>query len=49
MPHLQLTTGFETYLYTLVDGIIEHIAFTIDSIVITTDVNYYIIRYDEIK
>lgn len=49
MPHLQLTTAFETYLNTLVDGIIEHISFTKDYIVITTDVNNYVIRYDEIK
>ena len=49
MAHLQLTTDFETYLYSLVDGIIEHISFTKDYIVITTDINNYIIRYDEIK
>ena len=49
MPHLQLTTDFETYLYNLVDGTIEHISFARDYIVITTDVDNYIIRYDEIK
>lgn len=49
MAHLKLTTLFETYLYNLVDGTIEHITFCRDYILITTNINNYRIRYDEIK
>lgn len=49
MPRLQLTTDFETYLYTLVDGTIEHISFTKDYIIITTDIDNYKLYYNELK
>ena len=49
MPHLKLTPEFETYLYNLVDGTIKQILFARDEIIISTNINNYIIRYDEIK
>lgn len=49
MPHLQLTTDFETYLYNLVDGTIEYIILARDYITVSTNIDNYIIRYDEIK
>lgn len=49
MPHLQLTTDFETYLYNLVDGTIEHISFARDYIIITTNIDNYKIYYNDIN
>ena len=49
MPRLELAPEFETYLYNLVDGTIKQILFARDEIIISTNINNYIIRYDEIK
>ena len=49
MAHLQLATEFEAYLYTLVEGTIDRVIFTRDYIIIQTNINNYIIRYNEIK
>ena len=49
MAHLQLGTDFETYLYNLVDGTIEHITFARDYIIVSTNIDNYKIYYNEIK
>ena len=49
MPRLELAPEFETYLYNLVDGTIKCVIFARDYIIISTDVDNYIIYYNEIK
>ena len=49
MTKLQLTTGFETYLYNFVEGTINNIIFARDYIIVQTDVDNYKLYYNEIK
>ena len=49
MARLQLTTGFETYLYNFVEGTITNIIFARDYIIVQTDVDNYKLYYNEIK
>lgn len=46
---LQITTDLETYLYNYVEGIITHIVFTLDDILVTTDVDNYRISYNKLS
>ena len=49
MTKLQLTTGFETYLYNFVEDTINQVIFTRDYILIQTDTENYKLYYNEIK
>ena len=49
MPRLEWAPEFETYLYHLLEGTIKCVIFARDYIIVSTNIDNYIIYYNEIK